>query len=434
MRLHKTLIFILIALLFPISSVRAEYDYVDISNPFLRKIPIGIPLFAAKSKNPREAKIAKNCTELISETLSFTSYFKIIDPKAFIAPSGKTGLSTINFANWTGIGAELLVTGIVLISDNNASIELRLFDTLKKSLLIGKRYVCKLEDQRREILRFCSLIIEEITGKPSFFNSKVAFVSTTSGNKEIYFCDFDGRNPKKITNSKAITLSPAWSSDAKYLAYTSYKKGKPDLFIRNLASNNEIMIAKKGINITPAWVPDKFALAATFSFSGDQDIYMLTGAGKIIKNLTNKWGIDVSPTFSPDGKRMAFVSRRSGTPQIYIKDLKSNRDSRITFYGQYNTTPSWSPTGNKIAYSSFENGQFNICVISDTADNLVQLTDTGDNESPTWSPDGSLIAFSSNREGVCRIYVMTAFGTDQRRLLALSGEQTNPKWSPNIVD
>jgi TolB protein len=27
---------------------------------------------------------------------------------------------------------------------------------------------------------------------------------------------------------------------------------------------------------------------------------------------------------------------------------------------------------------------------------------------------------------------MTAFGTDQRRLLALPGEQTNPKWSPNV--
>jgi len=27
---------------------------------------------------------------------------------------------------------------------------------------------------------------------------------------------------------------------------------------------------------------------------------------------------------------------------------------------------------------------------------------------------------------------MTAFGTDQRRLLFLRGEQTNPKWSPNV--
>lgn len=29
---------------------------------------------------------------------------------------------------------------------------------------------------------------------------------------------------------------------------------------------------------------------------------------------------------------------------------------------------------------------------------------------------------------------MTAYGTDQKRLLALPGEQTNPKWSPNGID
>ena len=53
---------------------------------------------------------------------------------------------------------------------------------------------------------------------------------------------------------------------------------------------------------------------------------------------------------------------------------------------------------------------------------------------PVFSPDGSLIAFSSNREGPDRIYVMTAYGTDQRRLLVLAGKQNNPKWSMNHLN
>ena len=48
----------------------------------------------------------------------------------------------------------------------------------------------------------------------------------------------------------------------------------------------EVSVAEKGINITPAWVPGKFELAAALSFSGDQEIYLLTGSGKIIKRLT----------------------------------------------------------------------------------------------------------------------------------------------------
>ena len=90
----------------------------------------------------------------------------------------------------------------------------------------------------------------------------------------------------------------------------------------------ETSINKKGLNITPAWMPGKFELAATLSFSGDQEIYLLTGSGKVIKRLTNIRGIDVSATWSPDGKKFAFVSNRSGSPQIYVQDLASGKVKR----------------------------------------------------------------------------------------------------------
>jgi TolB protein len=61
---------------------------------------------------------------------------------------------------------------------------------------------------------------------------------------------------------------------------------------------------------------------------------------------------------------------------------------------------------------------------------LIQLTRTaGDNEDPSWSPDGSLITFTSTREGRSRIFVMTATGGEQRRLLLMEGAQTDSEWS-----
>ena len=79
-------------------------------------------------------------------------------------------------------------------------------------------------------------------------------------------------------------------------------------------------------------------------------------------------------------------------------------------------------------------GGLNIFTIGVDGEELMQLThNSGDNESPSWSPDGSLIVFRSTREGRSRIYVMTAYGTDQRRLLILPGEQKDPEWSPRIV-
>jgi len=415
---------------------RGGYDYIDITHPFLRKIPIAIPVFKKIYSGDASEHLSKTASDLLSESLEFTGYFKILDREAFLVDiQTVTSLANVNFHNWTSIGAELLVTGGVLIEGNQVEMELRLYDTFKEKLLVGKRYKGLIKDQRKIVRRFCSEIVFILTGDKGFFNSEIAFVSKSSGKKEIYICEFDGYNPRQITHLKSITLSPAWSSDGKWLAYTSYAKGNPDLYIKHLRQKRGAVISKKGINITPAWVPNKFALAATLSFSGDPEIYLLTGTGKVINRLTKNRGIDLSPTWSPDGKHMAFVSKRAGTPQIYIENIASRAVRRLTFQGRYNTQPSWSPKGDKVAYAGMGNGRNNIFVIGIDGQGPIQLThDQGDNEAPSWSPDGSLIVFSSTREGPSRIYVMTAYGTDQRRLLNLRGEQTEPDWSPGMVN
>ena len=426
-----------ILLAFGSQTVWAEYDVIDITKPFLRKIPLAVPLFKTAGGSAEEKRSSEQAADFLSDTLDFTGYFKILDRSAFLFDPDRNGvtLAELNFQNWTVVGSELLITGYYELNNDTISIELRLFDTFKARRVLGKRYSGKLSNQRDIILRFCTDVIHYLTGNQGIFGSKIAFVSNGTGNKEIYTCAFDGYDPRRLTVNNAITLFPAWSTDSKWMAFTSYKGGNPDLYIRNLANGEEARIAKQGINIAPAWAPGKFELAATLSFSGDQEIYLLTGSGKIIKRLTESRGIDVAPTWSPDGKKIAFVSNRAGSAQIFIKDLDSGNVRRLTYEGGKNTQPSWSPRGDKIAYTSEMSGGHDIFVIGLDGREPVQLTyDSGDNESPSWSPDGSMIAFSSSREGTDRIYVMTAYGTDQRRLLVLAGKQNNPKWSMNHLN
>ncbi len=411
----------------------AEYEYINISNPFLRKIPIAVPIFAAATENQQTEELASEDADLLAETLAFTSVFTPLDRAAFLEKPRQTGVgkSDINCKNWRDIGADFMVTGRISVEEAKITMELRLFDVIQEKLVVGKRYQGEAADHRRMVRRFCDEIMKRLTGHPGYFDSRIAFVSTGPGNKEIYTCEFDGHDPRRVTSNQVIDLSPAWSWDGRWLAYTSYENGQPDLFIRNLQDDRTMVVDREGVNISPAWMPGRFALAATLSFSGDQEIYLLTGSGKISRRLTRSWGIDVSPTFSPDGRRMAFVSGRSGSPQIYVKEIDTGRIQRLTFEGRYNTTPEWSPTENKVAFSAMEDNQFNIKVVDIDTRETMQLTrDQGDNECPTWSPDGSLIVFSSTREGGGpKLYVMTAIGTDQRRLLTLPGAQTNPAWS-----
>lgn len=420
----------------PPSHGESPIEYIDISNPFLRKIPLAVPWFKNVAQNEAGAALSTELADLLSDTLEFTGYFKVLDRSAFLTdPKNPAVLATeINFRNWTSIGTEMLVTGGITVSQGTFELELRLFDTVEGSMMIGKRYRGRVEDRKAIIRRFCEEVMLHLTGSRGMFNSKIALVSSIGGKKEIYICDFDGTEIRQFTHHENISLFPAWSADLKWIAYTSYIGGQPDLYIQHVTGDKRFTLDKKGIQITPAWTPGKFELAATLSFSGDQEIYLLTGEGKIIKRLTYSRGTDVEPTWAPDGKSIAFVSKRSGTPQVYIKELKSGRVRRLTFNGRYNTQPSWSPKGDKIAYSAMNNGGIDICTIKTDGSQWTRLTENqGDNESPSWSPDGSLIAFSSTREGRSKLYVMTAFGTDQRRLLSLPGEQTDPNWSPNLI-
>lgn len=418
-----------------LDQARGAYDYVEISNPSLKKIPIAIPVFHTSSDQP--LPVAREASDALSTNLNFTGYFQIMDRNLFLVGPNQGGVSTedIDFKNWTRIDAELLVTGLIQQERPGGLIEmeLRLLDTVKGQLLVGKRYKGWPKDQEKMIRRFCDEIIQSLTGEWGYFNSRIAFVSNGSGHKEIYISDFDGANPQRFTQHNSIALFPAWSLDAERIAYTCFVRRGPDICIRSIRGQAPKIISKKGINSTPAWVPGKNLLAATFSFSGDQDIYLVSPGGDVGRKLTDQWGIDTSPSFSPDGKLMAFVSDRSGSPQIYIKDMGGGQVRRLTFKGSYNTQPRWSPRGDFIAYSAIENGEINIYVIDPAGRRPRRLTrSAGRNESPDWSPDGSMIVYSSTREGPSRIYVMTAYGTDQRRLLSLPGEQTSPRWSPRL--
>ena len=433
--MFKLVVLIVALCCFPAIAITAEIKYFDLTNPFLRKIPIAVPVFKAMKGNAEEMAQTKSFADKLREMLSFSGYFKMLDRGSFLFDPQHSGITEkeLNFNNWTTVGADLLVTGGIQVEGNHLVSELRLFDTVKGQLIVGKRYSGTTEDQRAMARRFSSEVLLALTNSPGCYDSQIAFVSHDKGTKEIFLCDFDGRNVRQLTHKHSISSFPEWSTDGNYLAYSSFANGPSQIFIHNLKNGTEKNLTFKGVQIAPVWRPKRFEFAATLSHTGDQEIYLLTGDGKMIKRLTNSRGIDVDMTWSPDGDKIAFVSNRSGTPQIYIQEIDSGRVQRLTFEGNYNTQPSWSPKGRMIAYSSMEGGEINIFVIDVDGNNPIQLTyNQGENESPSWSPDGNLIAFSSTREGKSRIYVMTAFGTDQRRLLSMPGKQSSPGWSANM--
>lgn len=416
--------------------------YIDIRSPSFRKFPIAIAPFKPAQSGADELKLGDRATEILSSDLTFSGFFALLDAKTFAGngPSqpgaGASRLENIDFRGWANTGAEALIVGEVSYRDKSLTLEARLYDVVKKELIIGKRYIGEITDLSRMVHRFADEVIFALTGEHGLFQTKIVYVSAATGNKELYLMDYDGRNATQLTRHRSICLSPRFSPDGTKVAFTSYKAGNPDLYIKDLRSGQERRAAHfTGLNISPAWSPDSQRLALTLSKDGNPEIYSVRADGSGLVQLTHHPGIDVSPSWSPDGKKIAFVSNRGGTPQIYVMDVQGENVQRVTFEGNYNTHPSWSPRGDRIAFDSAAGGNHNICTIrADGSDYRILTANMGRCEMPSWSPDGRHLVFSSTRDGEPHIYLIDAEGTTIKRLTFQRGGDTYPNWSPRFKD
>ncbi|HEX9446019.1 MAG TPA: Tol-Pal system beta propeller repeat protein TolB [Candidatus Binatia bacterium] len=409
---------------------------VPIEGPGRRIIPIAIPQLKNLGSGDGRG-VPEGVADSIGNDMKLFGSFRVLDRSAYIENPQQSGITqdSFDFKNWATIGAEALVKGGYTVQGDDLTVELRLYDVYQAKQLTGKRYNGKVRDFRRIAHKFADEIINQYTGTPGVFNTRLAYVSTAAGAlKEIYVSHLDGNEKMQVTNNRSINLSPSWSPDGRMLLYSSYREGQRNLYLFDVTTGRENRIAdRSGNSIGGRWSPDGQHIVVSFERSGNTDVYLLDRSGKTLRRLTEDRGIDVSPTWSPDGSRIAFVSNRSGSPQIYVMDTGGANLKRLTFSGSYNTSPDWSPKGDKIVYTGRVGGRFQLFTVGAQGGDGVQLTSgAGDNEDPSWAPDGRFIAFASNRGGRYHIYMMKDDGTNQQRLTASGGDDTNPSWSPRL--
>ena len=406
-----------ILILFFLAGTSLSKIYIDISSPFIQKIPIAVTPLKLNSNIYENRIIAGKLAKCLGSDLLFHGFFSVY-----------TSLQTPQ-----GEKLDYLVKGELDRSGRKVSVILKLIDLSDNSMLVGRKYLGGLGDIRKIAHRFSNEIVKAITGRPGVTLSRIVFISETAKGKEIYTADFDGMNIRQETRLRTIVMSPRFSPDGNFIVFNAFKTGRPCLYIKNLRTNSISRLScLRGINMSPSWHPSGKILAVTLSKSSNPDLFLIDVTGRILKRLTHGPGINCSPSFSPDGKRLVFVSDRSGTPQLFLLEISTGRIKRLTFSGSYNTDPKWSPVGDRIVYVSRVGGQFQVFTISPEGTDPIQLTFEGTNENPSWSPDGRQILFSSNRiNGKKHLFVMLANGQNQRLLLKYGKQDYFPFWGPN---
>ena len=353
------------------------------------------------------------------------------------APSG----GGLWMSDWSSppVSSNYLALGYSAVQNNVLVLYGWLFDlsrgTPANAQVIGKRYLGSVDEAgARKVAHEFAADILAIFGQQSLFGTKIVFVSNRTGNKEIWMMDWDGSNQRQVTQFKSLSIMPAISADASKIAFTSYVRGNPGIFlfsvdpIRQLPFYNQVA----SLNETPDFTPDGKQIVYSSSASGWAQIYIANLDGSGLRRISSSRAIEVEPKINPKtGAEMVFVSGRSGPQQIYKMNMDGADVERLTPGEGEASNPSWNPDGQHIAFSwtqGYATGNFNIFVMDVASRSYTQLTHSeGRNENPSWAPDGKHLVFMSTRTGSPQIWSMLADGT-QAKQLSTQGSNWTPVW------
>lgn len=390
-----------------------EFDLNVYASKF-DSIPIGILEFRTNG-----TKLDKDLPhDVIGQDLDFCGKFSVVK------------LTEYDSAAFAEASVGIYVDGEYTFNGKEAVVSCHLRDVATKELIIGKKYKGGSDVVRTMMHRYCNELVEILFGDRGIFESKILYVKTGNGKRDIAVMDFDGYNQRQLTKNNVVNIFPSFVTKNSMI-WTAYERGKPDLYIGSTSGGkSKLFISSNAVEASPTVSPVDGTIAYSSSRKGNMDIYICNSDKTNVRQLTVHYGVDTSPTWSPNGYQLAFTSDRGGTPQMYIMDSDGANQHRVTFEHKYVDSPSWSPKGDKIAYMAMdENSKFDIWTISPDGTGLQKITSMqGHNEYPKWSPDGSLIVFVNAVGSYSDLYVAKADGSRARRVTK-SGDIKMPDWS-----
>jgi TolB protein len=429
----------LLGLAAPSAASAADRPVIEITPGKVEAYRVAVQRFADEASPPNPNR-ATDLRRVLQDALRFDGVLNPILDEAFLGPLATESLTEgkrYDCGDWTQSGADALVEGRIFKDGPLLAIEFIVWDTARCRKM-DRRTLKRIPSEGPRLARqVADAVVEAFTGTPGAASTEMAFLSTRTGEREIFVMNADGSNPRSATRSRTIKAFPNWMPNGDGILYTAYHdNSQPALFLTARSSRVRPGRILRGLlpqapMYRGVFDPEGETLAVVSSVEGSAEIFLIDRDGRKVHRLTHSRAIDISPSWSPDGERLTFVSDRSGSPQVYVVNRDGSGLKRLTYQGTYNTAPSWSPDGRWIAYESRLEAQFDIWLIDpEGVVNVPLVQHRRSDESPSWSPDGRKLAFSSNRRGRYDVFVVDLAGENLRRLTENAGQNTQPVWGP----
>ncbi len=346
-------------------------------------------------------------------------------------------LNNVNAEAWKAAGVPYVVLGDVKQNaDGSLAVQYQLYDVEKQKFLLNELLSVPTSRLRSAAHMISDAIYQALTGIQGDFSGRIAYVLRNPATPEqrytLQIADTDGEQPKTILSSRDPILSPAWTPDAKKIAYVSFETKRPAIYIQDLSTGQREKLAGfRGLNGAPSFSPDGKSMLFTASMHDNPEIYQMDLETRQIKRMTNDSAIDTEARYAPDGKSFIFTSDRGGSAQIYRYSFEDASIKRLTFRGAFNARGSLSADGKYIALVHRPSGSNYKVAIQEISTGITNiLTPTSLDESPSFSPNGQMVVYATREGNRGLLAIMSTDGRFRMNLPSEQGEVREPAWAP----
>ena len=250
--------------------------------------------------------------------LELSGWFRVLDRSAYIenAQSGIT-LGTFDLKDWSTIGAEGLVKGGFSVQGDDITVELRLFDVYQSKERIGKRYTGRVRDFRRIAHKFVDEVINQFTGIPGIFNTRIAYVSNSGGgSKKSMFHTWTAAKSSKLPTTTQSTSHRHGVRTADPSSIPRSKTAAKPYFCLSYSVARKLSSRRGEGEISGGKITPDGQSIPRVETGGNTNLYLLDRSGNMIRRLTQDAGIETRRPGPPTASklytfRIAAARRRS---------------------------------------------------------------------------------------------------------------------------
>ena len=176
---------------------------------------------------------------------------------------------------------------------------------------------------------------------------------------DIWVLDWQRGVSTRLTLDPADDTNPVWSPDGRRIAFTSYRKGNADIYVKNANGVGEEtpLLESSADESVEDWSKDGRYIAYRLDEDGFDNIYVLPldadgKPGKPVPIIKGKYHKD-EPQFSYDGKWLAYTSDESGTFEVYVVSFPA-LDQKLKVSDGGGGRPRWTGDGKEILFQGLQ--------------------------------------------------------------------------------